>query len=294
LEPITQAVAAKGLKAASKAAGAAAESFLSAVFGDPAREIGALLKDKISARRYMNLIAVVAKAQYSLTEAGVKPQTIPLKIIHPMLEQCSLEDDPALQEKWASLLANAADCDRSHMIYPPFGSILANLTSLQVLFLDVLHNATNLKMTSYLAGKQLPDAMAPFMVHELSPKELTSVYFEAVNTIAARTPTHDALEKSRAVQDWEFQVDLLEHHFGLVHSQKIDLPGREALAVLGYSDAQLPTAKKRGKRATTLATAESIKTTFYYLSQFGFRFVEACKFSQIVPAKHAARKREKA
>jgi len=47
---------------------------------------------------------------------------------------------------------------------------------------------------------------------------------------------------------------------------------------------------KHGKKAATLADAESIKTTFYYLSQFGFRFVEACKFPQSAPAKHAARK----
>jgi len=77
LDPTSQAILAKGAKAATAAATSAAKAFLSAVIGDPAREIGALLRDKISAGRYFNLVSVVAKAQRSLAEAGVKPQTVP-------------------------------------------------------------------------------------------------------------------------------------------------------------------------------------------------------------------------
>jgi len=195
-----------------------------------------------------------------------------------MLEQCSLEDDPELQEKWASLLANAASQDRCHIVYPPFGSILSKLTSLQVLFLDKLHELTALKMVGYLTSKGQPFSMAPFALHELSEKELAILYFQAVNFIASKTPTPDGPATTRAVEDWEFQVDLLEHHFGLLRSARFDLPGRDALKVTGYKNSALPfSGAKKGRRPLTLADAQSVKFPYYFLSQTGYRFVEACK-----------------
>lgn len=60
-----------------------------------------------------------------------------LKIIFPILEGCSLEDeDDNLATKWAALLASAAAGDPVHTSYP---KILAELTPAEARLLDAMY-----------------------------------------------------------------------------------------------------------------------------------------------------------
>jgi Abortive infection alpha len=58
-----------------------------------------------------------------------------------MIEGASLEEDPNLQDKWANLMANAADPRRKYDISPLFQTILRELSPRDALFLDALHEA---------------------------------------------------------------------------------------------------------------------------------------------------------
>ena len=51
----------------------------------------------------------MAEAYRLFAELGVPPRAVPLKIIHPLLEACSLEEDEDLQSILANLLAGAAN-----------------------------------------------------------------------------------------------------------------------------------------------------------------------------------------
>jgi hypothetical protein len=50
-------------KAVSEAIEKESESFLRLLYGEPLKEVGLLLKDKISARRFRNLLRTVIKAK---------------------------------------------------------------------------------------------------------------------------------------------------------------------------------------------------------------------------------------
>jgi hypothetical protein len=122
-----------------------AESFLSTVLNEPARALSGLLADKINARRQRNLIPMVLEANKRLKEAGLQPKAVPLKIIHPLLESASLEEEPDLRELWANLLSNAADSREINPVHPIFISILNNLTSSEAKFLNALYDARNVR-----------------------------------------------------------------------------------------------------------------------------------------------------
>ena len=104
------------------------ESFLTAALGEPAKAFGGLVADRINARRHANLIKITVAAKHKLDAAGVSPKEVPLKIIHPMIEAASLEENPDLQTIWANLLANAADPRQEHPVHPSFILMAKELT----------------------------------------------------------------------------------------------------------------------------------------------------------------------
>jgi hypothetical protein len=136
MEPVTTSVAAKAVTEPAELLKKQADSFLAAVLGEPARAFGGLLADRINARRHANLIQITVEAKRKLDDAGVSPKEVPLKIINPMLEAASLEEDTDLQRIWANLLANAADPRATGAVLPSFPVILRELTFNDAHFLN--------------------------------------------------------------------------------------------------------------------------------------------------------------
>ena len=130
----------------------AAEGLLKTVLGPPADELGQLLKEKVSARRYQNLVKIAANAKEQLDSAGLSPKEVPLAIIHPLLEIASLEEDESLQKRWAALLANVSLSDSETLRC--FADILKQLTSVEARFLDKAYDER-------FQSPRQPDRMAP-------------------------------------------------------------------------------------------------------------------------------------
>src|SRR5690349_16943252 len=139
MDPITTALAKTAEAALGEAVKENSQSFLRAVFHDPAQELGALLGDKIRERRHANLIKATSRAQERLKASGHTATEVPLSIIHPALEAASVEENPDLQETWANMLANAADLDNPGAVAPSFPAILKELRPVDVRFLAVLY-----------------------------------------------------------------------------------------------------------------------------------------------------------
>jgi hypothetical protein len=70
---------------------------------------------------------------------GATAAQTPLKIIQPILDAASLEDDSDLQDIWANILANATDSRNITPVGPMFASILRSLGAREVGFLDALY-----------------------------------------------------------------------------------------------------------------------------------------------------------
>jgi hypothetical protein len=79
-----------------------------------------------------------AKATALLAQVGREPQPVEPKLLLPLVQAASLETDEMLAEKWAALLANAADPAGERTITPAYTDILRQLTSHEVRLLDML------------------------------------------------------------------------------------------------------------------------------------------------------------
>jgi hypothetical protein len=114
------------------------EKFLNKIV--PIEQLGGLLSDQIGYLRLKNLVKIIKKTEKLLNKNNIQPKDIKLKILLPLLNYSSLEEDENLQDKWANLLTNALDPERSKYIMPIYFEILKDLTPIEANLLDFLYN----------------------------------------------------------------------------------------------------------------------------------------------------------
>lgn len=78
------------------------------------------------------------QAHQLLTAVGREPQPVEPKLLVPLVQAAALETDELLAEKWAVLLANAADPEKRIAVQPGFVEVLRQLTPTDALVLDAL------------------------------------------------------------------------------------------------------------------------------------------------------------
>lgn len=115
-----------------------AAEFLGKVVSPPLEELGGLLADKVRSWRFRNQVNIILQAERFLEQKRIQPRKIPLKTLAPLLEHSSWEEDPDMQTKWASLLANAANPKYSYDIDSTYVEILNQLSPLEAKLLDSL------------------------------------------------------------------------------------------------------------------------------------------------------------
>lgn len=123
-----------------QAAVEAAKQFLEKLVSPPLQEIGQLLADEVRFYRLKNQIRILKKAQEILDNAGVSPKKVSLKTLVPLLENASLEEDESLIDKWAALLATAANPNSNLSVLPSFPEILKELSPKEALILDAIYD----------------------------------------------------------------------------------------------------------------------------------------------------------
>lgn len=137
------------------AGGDAAVSFVKKILGPAGDELSGMVADYIRIHRLGNQIKMFRRSERMLTDAGFKPNPVALKVLWPLMEGASLEEDEALSTKWASLLANAATPQGDTLVEPSFADVLRQITPLQAQILDKIYgkiNGANLQDESY--GRQ--------------------------------------------------------------------------------------------------------------------------------------------
>ncbi len=96
------------------------KSFLEKLIFPTVEEVGLLLADNIKFFRFKNQVKILLKAEKYVSTNNIKIKEIPIKILVPLLENASLEDNDDLQDKWAKMIANMADSDSNlqNQIFP--------------------------------------------------------------------------------------------------------------------------------------------------------------------------------
>lgn len=105
-----------------------AKSFLKKLINPPLEELGLFVADNIKYWRFKNQIKILKKAEEYVRNNNIEIKQIPLKVLIPLLEGASLEEDNDLRDKWSALLVNYADKNKNIncSVYP---SILNQLSS---------------------------------------------------------------------------------------------------------------------------------------------------------------------
>ena len=89
-------------------------------------DIGAMISDSMKPYRAKNLVNTLRKTQRILHEAGLPANAVPTRLLFPIAEASSIEDNETLQDMWAGLLATASQ--QTDSVSPSFIETLKQLT----------------------------------------------------------------------------------------------------------------------------------------------------------------------
>lgn len=97
------------------------------MLGPAADEVAEMWRDQVRVYRYERQVKLLEKVERMAHEAGFTPQAVPPKVLFPLLEGASFEEDESLHDMWAALLANAASPEHTEAVRPGFIAILKQM-----------------------------------------------------------------------------------------------------------------------------------------------------------------------
>ena len=115
--------------------------FFSGLVPDFIKDGAGIISDRVKLWRWSNQVNIIKKAQEKIITCGLSKKHIPLKVLAPIIENSSLEEDLLMQDKWANLLANAATGRKE--ISPNYAAILNELSPTEALILDKIFDTAS-------------------------------------------------------------------------------------------------------------------------------------------------------
>jgi hypothetical protein len=113
--------------------------FLDEVLKPTASLMGEDIANKYRAWRARNIADVMNAAAEMREAAGLPIAPVPGRILFPILEYASVEEDDELRRRWAALLANAGTQRVQDRLLPGYAEVLRQLTPVHVRILDWLY-----------------------------------------------------------------------------------------------------------------------------------------------------------
>lgn len=139
---------AKAVKEIAKTTGKAIDAttqfggWLAKVFGKPADTLSNIVNDQLQFRRFKNGVTICEKAQKILENANiVDRKDVPLKLLIPLLNNSTLEEDEALQDMWAELIAKTVNPNEPNHTRVAYLEILSQLEPLDAQMLNYIFDA---------------------------------------------------------------------------------------------------------------------------------------------------------
>jgi hypothetical protein len=111
---------------------------IKAFLGPATAEIAERFQDQVRLYRFGRQLECLRKAEKMAKDAGFTPKAVPIKLLFPLLEGASLEENEDLHTMWAALLANAAAPENPTKVRPGFIAILKQMAPDEGLLLKVV------------------------------------------------------------------------------------------------------------------------------------------------------------
>lgn len=115
--------------------------FVTAVFGKSSEQIAEIINNEVRCFNSQRTAETFLKACKKCQELGIDPQRVPLKILLPILDGVSIEEDSDLQERWTSLLAAAISGEE---VPPSYPQIMSGLGAIDAKILETLNQPDSL------------------------------------------------------------------------------------------------------------------------------------------------------
>ena len=111
-----------------------------------------ILSDQLKFWRWKNQVSIIKNAQAKIESSGLTKKQIPLKVLVPIIQNSSLEEEDSMQEKWANMLANAVTGRTD--ISPNYAGILNELSTVEVKLLEQIYKES-IKEADYHKRKNI-------------------------------------------------------------------------------------------------------------------------------------------
>lgn len=97
------------------------------ILGPAAAEFGEMWRDQVRVYRFERQLRCVKKAERMAQAAGFTPEAVPIKLLFPLPEGASLEENDDLHTMWSALLANASSPKQTSEARPGYIAVLRQL-----------------------------------------------------------------------------------------------------------------------------------------------------------------------
>jgi hypothetical protein len=244
------------------------KDLMNKLFGGPAEQLGGMWADSLAARRRIRQVGLLKKVQAAIEEARFEPQQISDNIWLPAIAEASLQDDETIQQRWANLLANAADPrNGSNNVEPSFLAILKELTYREVKFLDALYEAVQVPAT------RKPRLAVKSPQQGYTARQLLSVY-------GADGPFRESpVPGSPTAADWEAEPDRTRAYLAGFQQTLDVLVRNNVLSLVTYAK-PIKLKAKGGGFGIVSSIPKSLPIemeTVNLLTDLGWSFVRACR-----------------
>ena len=230
------------------------EELLKTFFGPSVADASGIISDQVKLRRFKNQITILEKAQVFIKEKGIDPKELDLKVLAPLIEHSSLEENETLQEKWAKLIANTLTEDRQVRLEQNCVNIMSKISEEEAVSLDKLLE---------LAYKMRQERFDKYKTRRWKPKNIKVV--EDINLTNVYLSQKRVLEKI-GVNKSEMEV--------LVN-------GLESLAVIKWETPDVEvTATKNSEEPSDLDIDIDVNVyepSGIFLTHLGIDFIKICE-----------------
>ena len=278
-----------------------AKDFVDKLIMPSVEETGLLLKDKISLWRFNNQVKTLVKAKDICTKNNISTKQISLKLLCPILEYSSIEDDDFLTDKWATLLSNLVDSQQNIQNHV-FPYILSQISKKEFLILERIFDEKENRMSkireelnNYYINKE--------NIEEEHSKRLISID-KKINdfTLVDNKPNFDLLQLYKQKSAINSKLQNYKHKEALI---KYSLERLEIVSVENFENFELSNLLRLGlikEDKDVYAKPQTINIpidqddyesyasfnlevdvrseTKYLLTEFGELFIKVCKEKQ--------------
>ena len=233
-----------------------AELFIKKLLGPSINETGQMIADQIRYRRFRNQVIIFSKANDLLKKNGIEPKHINLKMLHPLMEYSSLEEDESLQDIWANFIANISTYESESSLNLKCINVLKEITPDEVLFLDYFFSRFKVK------EKETLDKWA------------NSPILKTIKAVSADNSVFAPWEHLNALNIDQKKVDLFIDRLASAGLMKFEQPALRASS----EDRIIHDYFSEEGQAVKINSYELETSDRIHFTAFGLYFVKLCKY----------------